>query len=741
MKPKNKARKLQQQIALSLPLLCALQSASALGLGELNINSALNEPLSASIPVYLARGEKVSAEEIIAGLANPAAHNRAGLPYANILRDLRFNITRSPKGRLQLNITSQRSLYEPLLNFLVDISWERGHLVKEVSVLLDPPNYLANARPEPAPVTRERLDTPVHTQTPVSRPVQTAKPRKTRRTARKRIQISGDNYTVSRGDTLSLIALAARRGTDLSMREYMEAIYAANPDAFMGSMDQLKANVQLTIPNIAEATAAPVAITQEPKPLAEPEPMPEPPKQTETVTAEPVAPRLEILPPDPTLQPPAPDTGTETETETETATTLAEAASTAESTEAAGTETTEAINIAEAAVLEMQTQLAELQGENTSLQETLGDTRAELSATHEAIENLRLEIKSLADAPRINSPGTSTKSLADWLDWLPWVLGGLLLALLALFGLRQKKQPALATTSGHYASPIPREVASMAEAEIDHPDTSLPGTKPATAQSLLEDDPTVIDNQTLHGIQEFDEDSPTQIGSSSEDKVEAESTTEMDSAQEAEIYLAYHQYSLAGKSINRLLEEDPENTHFKLLKLRLLAEIGKMDEMQSLSVELFREFPDRNEETHRKIQAICDKAFTATAATSILSATGETEVMNPLDEPTHPGISTSETILNEDMTDFLSDATFSDTDPALLGPDDLPTDFDQDTISVEDQDLTIPEYKQASEDINYIAEDLTEEGLDLPFDLETEILEEEARRIAADKEDRSDKQD
>lgn len=730
MKPKNKARRLQQQIALSLPLLCALQSASALGLGELNIHSALNEPLSASVPIYLARGEKVSAEEIIAGLANPAAHNRAGLPYANILRDLRFNITRS-SGKLQLNITSQRSLYEPLLNFLVDISWERGHLVKEVSVLLDPPNYLATARPEPTPVTRERLDTAAQAQTAVSRPVvQTAKTRKPRRTTRKRIQISGDNYTVNRGDTLSLIALAARRSTGLSMREYMEAIYAANPDAFMGSMDQLKANVQLTIPNITEVTTAPVAIAQAPKPLVEPKPIPEPPKQTETITAEPVAPRLEILPPDPTLQPPTPDTGTET------ATTSVETGSPAESTEA--------IKIAEAAVLEMQTQLAELQGENVSLQETLGDTRAELSATHEAIEKLRIEVKSLADAPQKNSLGaTSTKSLADWLDWLPWVLGGLLLALLALFGLRQKKQPALAAASGHYTSPVPREVASMAEAEIDHPDTSLPGTRSTTAQSLLEDDPTVIDNQTLHGIHAFDEDSPTQIGASSEDKLDTESTTEMDSAQEAEIYLAYHQYSLAGKSINRLLEEDPGNTHFRLLKLRLLAETGEMDEMQSLSVELFREFPDRNEETHRKIQAICDKAFTAsapdTAATGMLSATGETEVMNPLDEPTHPGISTSETILNEDMTDFLSDATFSDTDPALLEPDDLPTDFDQDTISVEDQDLTIPEYKQAAEDLNYIAEDLTEEGLDLPFDLETEILEEEARRIAADKEDRSDK--
>ncbi|HID82000.1 MAG TPA: hypothetical protein EYH06_01330 [Chromatiales bacterium] len=737
MKPKRTVSKLQQQIALSLPLLCALQSASALGLGELNINSALNEPLSASIPIYLARGEKVSAEEIIAGLANPAAHNRAGLPYANILRDLRFNITRSPGGKLQLNIISQRSLYEPLLNFLIDVSWEKGHLVKEVSVLLDPPNYLAAARPEPGPVIREHLTTPAQAQTTVSRPAPAAKSRKPRRKTRKPIQISGDKYTVSRGDSLSLIAQAARRGTDLSMREYMEAIYAANPDAFMGSMDRLKANVDLVIPNLTEVTAPPVAVTQEPKPAPTPEPTPEPPKQTETVAVEPVEPRLEILPPDPTLQQPTTDTGTDA-----TATAV-ETTSTAESTK-----------IAEAAVLEMQTQLAELQGENSSLQEALGDTRAELSATHEAMEKLRMEIKALAEMQQKNTLGTtSTKSLAGWLDGLPWILGGLLLALLAVFGLRRKKQPALAT-AGQYTSPVPREVANMAEAEIDHPDTALPGTKPATAQSLLEDDPTVIGNQTIHGIQTLDEDSPTQIGTSTElteneIKVESETTAEMDSAQEAEIYLAYHQYSLAEKSINRLLEEDPENTHYRLLKLRLLAETGKMDEMQSLSVELFREFPDRNEETHRKIQAICDKAFTAstpgaeTAVTSILSATGETEVMNPLDDPTHPELITSETVLNEDMTDFLSDATFSDTDPALLGPDDLPTNFDQDTISVEDQDqdLTIPEYKQASDDINYIAEDLTEEGLDLPFDLETEILEEEARRIAADKEDRNDKND
>ncbi len=735
MKPKRKVCKLQQQILLSLPLVCALQSASALGLGEVAINSALNEPLSASIPIYLSRGENVSAEEIIAGLATPAAHNRAGLPYANILRDLRFNITRTRDGKLQLNIHSQRSLYEPLLNFLIDVSWEQGHLVKEVSVLLDPPNYAAAARPEPQPVIRERLSTPAQAYTRPSEPAaHTAKPK--RHTARKRIKIDGDNYTVQRGDSLSLIALAARRGTGLSMREYMEAIYAANPDAFMGSMDKLKAGVKLSIPS-AEEIKGTTTVVQQPAPAVEPEPeptpapAPEPPAPEATATTEP---RLEILPPDPSLQP-QPEAGAK---EVGTA---AGQGSTTEPAIDPGREAEGIAAAANAAMLEMQSQLAELQGENTELRDTLKSTKAELAATHEAMEKLRLEIQSLAEMQQQAGSNTSTNTATNW---LPWLLSGLL-GLLAIFGFsRRRGQPAAASVQ--YGTPPPREVANMAETAIDHPDTSLPGTEPPKAQSLLEEDPTVIGGPTtVHGIQAPGEEDSTQIAAPTElmdndTGVEAEAMPDLDSAQEAEIYLAYHQYSLAEKSIARLLEEDPENVQYRLLKLRLLAETGKMDEMQALSVELFREFPDREDETHQKIQEICDKAFTtaspvdSTAATA-LTATGATEIMSPPDDSTQPELNTSETVLNEEMTDFLSDATFSDTDE-MKTPAELPDEFEKDTISVEEQDLTIPEYKQASEDINFIAEDLTEEGLDLPFDLETEILEEEARRIAATKKER-----
>lgn len=726
----KKTLKLKQQIVLSLPILCALQSASALGLGELSVNSALNQPLSATVPIYLSRGENVSAEEIIIGLANPAAHNRAGLPYASILRDLRLSITRSPTGKLHLNINSQRSLYEPLLNFLVDISWENGHLIKEVSILLDPPNYQVSARPaQPVPVIREQLSTTTQITAPPA--AQVVAPRKPRPTPRRRIQIQGDSYTVRTGDSLSVIALAARRGTDLSTDEYMEAIYAANPDAFTGSMDRLKADVELTIPQLAELTTPPVAITQKPEPSVESVPEPEPLEPAETVGIEPDTPRLEIVPPDQNL--PQQALGTATGTAVETATTV------------------EVTTIAEAAVIEMQTQLTQVQGENSSLQENLDYTRKELTATQDALEKLRIDMATLTENQQRSGSGTS--SMKSWVDWLPWFLGALLLALLALLGLKRNKQPAHAATPGQFTTAAPREVASMGEAEIDHPNTSFPDAVPATTHSLLDDD------QTFTGIQTAIDDDSTQISAPTElidTEVDDGSLADMDSAQEAEIYLAYHQYSLAEKNINKLLEEAPDNTQYKLLKLRLLAETGKMDEMQALSVELFREFPDRDEETHHKIQAICEKAFTAstpmTAVTSAFSATSETEALTLLEEATHPEISsademthpeldTSETILNEDMTDFLSDSTFTETTPVQIEPDELLSELDKDTISVEDQGLTIPEYRQAADDINYIAEDLTEEGLDLPFDLETEILEEEERRIAASKADRKDNSD
>jgi pilus assembly protein FimV len=739
MKPHVKNRSLQHRLALAIPLLCTLESAAALGLGETQVNSVLNEPLQANVPVILAPGENYGAEQIQARLASAQAHNQAGLPYGNVLSDLKFEVVRGNGGQLILQIRSNRSLAEPLLNFLVDLNWEKGQLLREVSILLDPPYYRLPVEKQPVAAIRTQPVRPEETGRVASpnQSVLTTAPVR-RPTASRPSRIKPGSYTVQPGDTLSGIAKAARRGTSLDMKDYMVAIYERNPQAFIDSMDHLLANAELSIPTADEVrsgvTMAPVVTTTPPETtpvpaVAQPQPVPEPPpvSQNQIETAEP---RLEILPPDSiasseavTVEPGAGEVQAQSE----------------QSLSAAGTTHPEMQVASNPLFMEVQSQLNDIQGENTQLRDEntllaqrLDNTRSELSATREALQQIRQEMKSLVEVQSNATTSTTPKGL---FGWLPWLLTALAVALLALFGLNRRKQAVPAMAGAMPKAPSFREYANLTESEIDRPNTALSTLK----QAITDEDSLPESTGRFERSYGNIEDASTQMVSppiiGNIPAVEEPSHT-MDALQEAEIYLTYQQFALAEKTINKLLEEDPENTEYQLLKLRLLSETGKVDQMQNLSVELFRRFPDRSSDTHKRIQSICDRAFTATAGAASATAAAQKSASEgeTAHERTWSGTGTSETFFNEEMTDFLSDATLSDTDPMLQKIADPSSELHSlDTIAVEDDDLTLPEYKQAADDINFIADDLTEQGLELPFDLETEILEEEERRIAVDR--------
>ncbi|MFV9616610.1 MAG: FimV family protein, partial [Gammaproteobacteria bacterium] len=122
-----------------------------LGLGEIEVNSGLNQKLNADIKLLSAVPEDT--ETIIVKLASRKEFSRAGLDRPYLLSDLRFKsvvINDVP----YIKVSSSSPIREPFLNFLVEIDWPNGHLLREYTVLLDPPVFMtentgsaANAAP------------------------------------------------------------------------------------------------------------------------------------------------------------------------------------------------------------------------------------------------------------------------------------------------------------------------------------------------------------------------------------------------------------------------------------------------------------------------------------------------------------------------------------------------------------------------------------------------------------------
>ncbi|HSP32276.1 MAG TPA: peptigoglycan-binding protein LysM, partial [Halomonas sp.] len=134
----------KRQVIAGVATLAALYVgvSNALGLGELQLDSALNQPLSASI--QLQGGEGLSPDDIRVSLANQEAFQSAGIDRPFFLTDLRF-VPVVENNRLFIRVESSRPVREPFLNFLVELRRPNGRMLREYTLLLDPPLYQPQA--------------------------------------------------------------------------------------------------------------------------------------------------------------------------------------------------------------------------------------------------------------------------------------------------------------------------------------------------------------------------------------------------------------------------------------------------------------------------------------------------------------------------------------------------------------------------------------------------------------------
>ena len=136
-------------------LLAAPGLANAVGLGDIHLGSALNQPLSADIDLLGATTEELT--QLRAGVASRDIFTRYGIDHPAFLTGFTFKVTKDAAGHNVLSVRSSDAISEPFVTFLVELSWPRGHLIREYTVLLDPPVYAPAARAAAEPVAAPRV--------------------------------------------------------------------------------------------------------------------------------------------------------------------------------------------------------------------------------------------------------------------------------------------------------------------------------------------------------------------------------------------------------------------------------------------------------------------------------------------------------------------------------------------------------------------------------------------------------
>jgi pilus assembly protein FimV len=251
----------RKKLATVVAALSTLQAGlvSALGMGELSLQSALNQPLAAEINI-LNTGDLDPAQVLVA-LASPKDFQNAGVSRDFFLTNIKFSVELDGNGKGVIKVSSRQPVVEPYLNFLVETRWPSGRLLREYTVLLDLPVFsesqakrvqAAKAGPEPVRQARPR---PAPRQ---QEPVAIAAPQRQSGGGSDRVGGElepGGEYRVGNDDTLWVIASKARPSRQFSVQQTMVGIQRLNPSAFArGNINRLKAGSVLRLPTEGELT-------------------------------------------------------------------------------------------------------------------------------------------------------------------------------------------------------------------------------------------------------------------------------------------------------------------------------------------------------------------------------------------------------------------------------------------------------------------------------------------------------
>ncbi|MBD9354882.1 FimV/HubP family polar landmark protein [Methylomonas albis] len=236
--------------ALAVVSLLAPVSAQPLGIGEIELHSALNQKLDAEIRLSVAPGENPS--DVTVKLAPPEKFDQAGVVWNYFLSKIKLEPVIQANGSIIVKVSSREALTEPFLDFLLEVTWPQGSMMREFTLLIDPPTAY-NQPVIPVAETSGYSAEPIE---PVARPAKrtrTAPKRAVRAESNDSITpqtpTSGEFGPIQKSDTLWSIATQVGQDKNIPTQKMLTALYKANPDAFNnGNINSLKEGATLKIP-------------------------------------------------------------------------------------------------------------------------------------------------------------------------------------------------------------------------------------------------------------------------------------------------------------------------------------------------------------------------------------------------------------------------------------------------------------------------------------------------------------
>jgi len=267
----NRSLKLSMLVALAL----GSSQVLALDMGQIQVKSALWQPLLAEIPINAATPADLKG--LTVQLASNEDFARAGIVGGRTNVPLSFSVVNSG-GRPVIRITSTVAVNDPYLDLLLEVNDHAGKSVREFAILLDPPNSTPGASVAAAPQVPVRSAPPVRQARATPSTATAAAPAPAPHSRHPATAPQSDEAAtgaskgkygpVESGQTLSSIARSTAPGVGVSMNQMLIALKQANPDAFYrDNINALKRGVILRIPTTAEAqtlaAAAAVAEVQQ----------------------------------------------------------------------------------------------------------------------------------------------------------------------------------------------------------------------------------------------------------------------------------------------------------------------------------------------------------------------------------------------------------------------------------------------------------------------------------------------
>ncbi|MBK7001484.1 MAG: fimbrial protein FimV [Rhodoferax sp.] len=229
----------------------------SLSLGRITVQSALGEPLRAEIDVSEITAEEASS--LSTSVGRPEAFSKAGLEFNAIMASLEITLQRRTDGRAYLRLSSDRPVNDPFVDMIIEASWSSGRILRDYTLLFDPPTLRKPATASPTLPQISAAATPRSAAATAAAPPPSASATASAAPARPVVAPTPPDgvkrVIVKEGDTASKIANAVRPA-GVSLDQMLVALLRANPDAFIhNNINRIRSGAVLNVPGTENANA------------------------------------------------------------------------------------------------------------------------------------------------------------------------------------------------------------------------------------------------------------------------------------------------------------------------------------------------------------------------------------------------------------------------------------------------------------------------------------------------------